>query len=396
MASQDVTWQPKWVPLSILDFARIVHSFGDDSEALAKWTRQLADDLLFCNLNSKDQLTVEMLTTANEKYVNRVAVCKKAGKASAKARKQRQQNSAAPSSTSNGEENMHGTGNGVTLESGNNAANNKCMVAGNGNAPEDWKSATAMHTNLDGESESGDASEDVAQHGQPCRNVESGSSPSSTIEGAANGNNADVSANTLEDVTTTSASGNATTPVSTPTAISTDGPRQTENAQAEASAPSHGGSVAKNSALDMPGSGKASDPSGDNTANFPPSEGHEDGTNLNWHDIVQQSLGIAEGNDQKTEARESQTGAGAPPVRDPDCHNAPAPRFPRKSKPPKNAEEVRCFAADHAIDVDDARDWYEMNYVDRPGCDKDGVVIENWKGHCTAYCQTMAGRRKAG
>ena len=148
--------------------------------------------------------------------------------------------------------------------------------------------------------------------------------------------------------------------------------------------------------LDMPGSDKASNPSGDNTANFPPSEGHEDDTNLNWHDIVQQSLGIAEGYDQETEARESQTGAGAPPVRDPDCHNAPAPRFPRKSKPPKNAEEVRNFAADHALDVDDARDWYEMNYVDRPGCDKDGVVIENWKGHCTAYCQTMAERRKAG
>ena len=340
-------WKPQWVALPILDFARVVHDFGDDSESLSQWVKNFAEDLLYCDLKNGDELAKRLLTDAKEKTEKLITAGKKGGKKSAA--KRRQQNSAAPSSTSNGEVNKHSTGNGVTLESGNDAANNKCMVAGNGNAPEDWKSATAMHTNLDGESESGDASEDVAQHGQPCRNVESGNSPSSTIEGAANGNNADVSANTLEDL-----------------------------------------------ALDMPGSDKASNPSGDNTANFPPSEGHEDDTNLNWHDIVQQSLGIAEGYDQETEARESQTGAGAPPVRDPDCHNAPAPRFPRKSKPPKNAEEVRNFAADHALDVDDARDWYEMNYVDRPGCDKDGVVIENWKGHCTAYCQTMAERRKAG
>ena len=116
---------------------------------------------------------------------------------------------------------------------------------------------------------------------------------------------------------------------------------------------------------------------------------------IDWHDLVQQSLGT-NGNDQEAEARQSQNGAGAAPLQNDSCHNAPAPRFPRKSRPPKNAEEVRNFAADHTLDVEDARDWYEMNYVERPGCDKDGVAIENWKGHCTAYCQTMAERRKAG
>lgn len=349
MKTKNDTWQPQWVALPILDFARKIHKFEGDNEELSKWVKKFSEDLLFCNTETKDDLTKSLLMDSFENYTKQSKAGKKAGLASAKARKQRQQNSAAPSPTREDWVDLQRTGNGVTSESGNDAAKNTCMVAGNGNAPEDWKSATAMHTNLDGESESGDASEDVAQHRQLCRNVESGNSPSSNIEGAEVGNDSDESATTLEDL-----------------------------------------------ALDMPGSDKASDPSGDNTANIPPSDGHEDGTNLNRHDIVQQSLGIAEGNDQETEARESQTGAGAPPVRDPDCHNAPAPRFPRKSKPPKNAEEVRCFAADHAIDVDDARDWYEMNYVDRPGCDKDGVVIENWKGHCTAYCQTMAERRKAG
>ena len=331
------TWQPQWVALPILDFVRIVHSFGNDNEALSQWVKQFSDDLLFCNTDSEDELTKRVLIDAKEKTQKLSKAGRKGGYA--KARKQRQQNSAAPSSTREDEVNMHDTDNRGSLESGNDAANNKCMVAGNGNAPEDRKSATAMHTNFDGEPEYREDSDDG----------KSGSSPSSNIEDAEVGNDSDESTTTLEGL-----------------------------------------------ALDMPGPDKAGDPRGDNTANVQPSDGHEDGDNLNWHEIVQQSLGTAEGYDQETEARESQTGAGAPPVRDPDCHNAPAPRFPRKSRPPKNAEEVRCFAADHAIDVDDARDWYEMNYVDRPGCDKDGVEIENWKGHCTAYCQTMAERRKAG
>ena len=333
------TWQPQWVALPILDFVREIHKFEGNDEALCKWVKKFSEDLLFCNTDTEDELTKNLLMDSFENFDKQSKAGRKAGLASAKARKQRQQNSAAPSPTREDGVNMHDTDNRGSLESGNDAANNKCMVAGNGNTPEDSKLATAMHTNFDGEPEYREDSDDG----------KSGSSPSSTIEGAEVGNDSGESATTLEGL-----------------------------------------------ALDMPGPDKASDPRGDNTANVQPSDGPEDGDNLNWHEIVQQSLGTAEGYDQETEARESQTGAGTPPVRDPDCHNAPAPRFPRKSRPPKNAEEVRCFAADHAIDVDDARDWYEMNYVDRPGCDKDGVEIENWKGHCTAYCQTMAERRKAG
>ena len=281
MATKDVTWQPKWVPLSILDFARIIHSFGEDSEALAKWTRQFADDLLFCNVNTNDDFTRELLSIANEKYTSRAAICKKAGKASVKARKQRNSGSEKPA-----DKREQGDG---------NTAND---ASGIGPEPD---------SHLNGDALSSDASD--------------------------------------RDNTREIAESSCTT-------ISEQfEARQSQNA---------------------------------------------DGTDINWHEAVCQALGTTDGYDQETEALVSQTGAGAAPLQNESCHNAPAPRFPRKSKPPKNAEEVRYFAADHALDVEDARDWYEMNYIERPGCDKDGVAIENWKGHCTAYCQTMAERRKAG
>ena len=107
--------------------------------------------------------------------------------------------------------------------------------------------------------------------------------------------------------------------------------------------------------------------------------------------------------------REGQKRAGGsspPPAR------PPAPAFLRKKParpptsdgfglakipvPPRNAEDVRLFALDKMLDVDDARMWYQMNYVDRPGCDKDGMVITNWKGHCTAYCKAEKERRLTG
>ena len=296
MVTKDVTWQPKWVPLSILDFARIIHSFGEDSEALAKWTRQFADDLLFCNLESEDKLTVEMLTTANERYAKLSSAGKKGGKASTKARKQRNSGSATPADKRE--------------QGDDNTAND---ASGIGPGPD---------SHLNGDALSSDASDG--------------------------------------DLTRESA----------------DHDRTTVSEQFEA--------------LDTPKTGDS------NTGMQQPSCSPEDGTNIDWHKAVCQALGTTDGYDQETEARQSQTGAGAAPLQNDSCHNAPAPRFPRKSKPPKNAEEVRYFAADHALDVEDARDWYEMNYVERPGCDKDGVAIKNWKGHCTAYCQTMAERRKAG
>lgn len=293
MATKDVTWQPKWVPLSILDFARIVHSFGEDSEALAKWTRQFADDLLFCNLESEDKLTVEMLTTANERYAKLSSAGKKGGKN--KKSKQRNSGSATPADKRE--------------QGDDNTAN---YASGIGPEPD---------SNLNGDAQSGDACDgDLTRE-------------------------------------------------------SVDPARTTISEQFKA--------------LDTPKIGDS------NTGMPQPSCSPEDGTNIDWHKAVCQALGTTDGYDQETEALVSQTGAGAAPLQNDSCHNAPAPRFPRKSKPPKNAEEVRNFAADHALDVEDARDWYEMNYVDRPGCDKDGITIDNWKGHCTAYCRTVKEKRES-
>lgn len=296
MGKSDNTWQPQWVALPILDFARIVHNFGDDAEAIANWVKELAEDLLFCNIDTSNEFAKNLLIESTDKYSKKSNAGKKGGKKSAEKRKQRNSGSATPADKRE--------------QGDDNTAN---YASGIGPEPD---------SNLNGDAPSGDAGDgDLTRE-------------------------------------------------------SMDSDRTTISEQFEA--------------LDTPKIGKS------NTGMQQPSCSPEDGTNIDWHKAVCQALGTTDGYDQETEAQVSQTGAGAAPLQNDSCHNAPAPRFPRKSKPPKNAEEVRNFAADHALDVEDARDWYEMNYVDRPGCDKDGITIDNWKGHCTAYCQTMAERRKAG
>lgn len=295
MATKDVTWQPQWVALPILDFARIVHSFENDTEALGEWTKKFAEDLLFCNTDTSNDFVKTLLEESADKYEKKSKAGRKGG--NAKARNRRNFGSA--------------KSNDKREQGDDNTAND---ASGIGPEPDSHlKNGDA----LSGDTSDGDSTRESAD----------------------------------ADLTTIS--------------------EQFE-------------------AFDTPKTGDS------NTGMQQPSCSTEGGTNINWHEAVCQALGTTDGYDQETEALVSQTGAGAAPLQNDSCHNAPAPRFPRKSKPPKNAEEVRYFAADHALDVEDARDWYEMNYVERPGCDKDGVAIENWKGHCTAYCQTMAERRKAG
>lgn len=100
---------------------------------------------------------------------------------------------------------------------------------------------------------------------------------SKNTAGAPNGNNGDESATAC--VNNSKGPAKATTPVSTPTAISTSGPRQAENAQAEAGAPSCGGSAANHfahEALDSL-SDKASDQAASNTGITPPVVSRESG-----------------------------------------------------------------------------------------------------------------------
>lgn len=66
----------------------------------------------------------------------------------------------------------------------------------------------------------------------------------------------------------------------------------------------------------------------------------------------------------------------------------------QRCKPPRDKQEVLDFASDSGLDVDDARTWYERNFVERPGCDKYGEVIRNWKGALVAACKADRERRE--
>lgn len=284
MANKDVTWQPKWVPLSILDFARMVHSFGEDSESLAKWTRLLADDLLFCNFNSENELICDMLETAKEKYLKRA----KAGRTGGRPPKSKSSNLPHHNDTvsTDGPDNRPDQGRDNTAN-----ASPSC-------GPKEGNFKVRQSQNEDGDADFREKSDEHARSatGQLATTcgviLESGTSPSST--------------------------------------------------------------------------------------------------NINDK--------VAEAQASTDEVRQGQTGAGAnPSVREKCCHDAPAPHGTRRGKPrpPKNAAEVVAWAADHGIDEVDARDWYELNFVIRPGCDKDGCVIENWPGHCISYCRAVKEKRES-
>lgn len=68
--------------------------------------------------------------------------------------------------------------------------------------------------------------------------------------------------------------------------------------------------------------------------------------------------------------------------------------FSNKIKPPSGFEEVADFAAKYGLDVDDARLWWQRNFVERPGCDKFGVVFDNWKGALVNACRAESEKRQ--
>ena len=68
-------------------------------------------------------------------------------------------------------------------------------------------------------------------------------------------------------------------------------------------------------------------------------------------------------------------------------------KAPVRIPAPRDKHEVLDFAEDNGLDVEDARLWYERNYVERPGCDKDGEVIRNWRGALINACKADAARR---
>ena len=66
----------------------------------------------------------------------------------------------------------------------------------------------------------------------------------------------------------------------------------------------------------------------------------------------------------------------------------------RRIPPPKNFDEVVEFVDSVGLEYDDARLWWQRNFVERPGCDKDGVVFENWKGALVNACKAEEAKRR--
>lgn len=61
---------------------------------------------------------------------------------------------------------------------------------------------------------------------------------------------------------------------------------------------------------------------------------------------------------------------------------------------PRSFKEVAEFAGASGLDYDDTRLWWQRNFVERKGRDKDGKIIKNWKGALTNACLAEALRRK--
>lgn len=66
----------------------------------------------------------------------------------------------------------------------------------------------------------------------------------------------------------------------------------------------------------------------------------------------------------------------------------------RTCRPPRDFEEVKDFIAQNGLDYDDARLWWERNYVERDGIDKDGKPIKNWKGALVNACKAEETKRR--
>ena len=69
-------------------------------------------------------------------------------------------------------------------------------------------------------------------------------------------------------------------------------------------------------------------------------------------------------------------------------------KFKSKIQPPRSFDEVVKFVEEQGLDYDDARLWWERNFVERPGCDKDGVVFDNWKGALVNACRAEEKKRR--
>ena len=71
----------------------------------------------------------------------------------------------------------------------------------------------------------------------------------------------------------------------------------------------------------------------------------------------------------------------------------PLPPARQRVKLPSSKQEVIDFANRENLDYDDARLWWEQNFVERKGKDKDGNRITNWHGALINFCKSQANKR---
>lgn len=55
--------------------------------------------------------------------------------------------------------------------------------------------------------------------------------------------------------------------------------------------------------------------------------------------------------------------------------------------------DIYDFCSEHGLDDADARDFFEMNFVERGGKDRNGIVINNWQGALVRFCASKARKR---
>lgn len=76
----------------------------------------------------------------------------------------------------------------------------------------------------------------------------------------------------------------------------------------------------------------------------------------------------------------------------------PEIKIPVKDEIPPVAPSVQSiydFARLHGLDEVDARDFYEMTFVERGGKDRDGNPVKNWQGMLKRFCQSREKKRMA-
>lgn len=392
-------WQPQWVALRILDFGRIIHNFGGDDKALAAWVRQFSEDLIFNNTETEDVFTQQLIAEATEAYTARLAAAKKAGKASAKARQKK-------SRTAPGRGNSR-----IPDEDSTDCEEFTATATGDNDQPQPTADNRGQAFTQDASTGNG---EDERDHVSDDANSESSTS--------CNHSNGDATRREAADGETDGNVVAARTTVSNPLALDMPGPNK-DKATAKTRDNSSSCLHASPSCSPEDGTNAAQPDSPANDQSDRHKRGREEpATDA---DIRKDSENMTDAGNGGTlesvtsaagdsfEAREMPSpGEGRKTFATGSSHPVanPPPPFVLKhlqkcgkqkqkanaQSPPRSSEDVRLFAIDKHLDVDDARLWYQMNYIDRPGCDKDGVLILNWKGHCTAYCKAEAERRKAG